>query len=423
MATWVGGAGAFLANPGTLTVTLPAFQANDLAVLVVGNDDSTDPAYATPSGWTFRAKTAAGNLYSYVFTRVLQAGDVSVVITVPASRTGTAAVGIWRDALWNSIGTFGVRGASATTVAAPDHPTAAGARAHIFSDRSVAAAAGEVDTLPTALTYGTSRYFYPGDTTLNASTGICAVYFVDSASGSGANTATLKDSSGNAWGLQVDIQGASGVSHTRSVTDDIGLTDSLRITRNIYQSGDNVGLTALPPVPVKSSAVNTRLINDDIGFTESLMITRNIYQSGDSVGLTELLRVDRNRYQSGDNVGLVARPPVTAMNVVSTSRTITDNVGITESLLVNRNKYQSGDTIGLTDSGRTLATVETITGNPISITGNPTTSKTSGGAATGRPKAYLAGSWQEKPGKVYVAGTGWVEKPWKWWDGTGWKLI
>ncbi len=201
--SWVGGVGAFRTTSGSLTLTLPAFGVGDLAVLVIGNDAGTDPNYVTPSGWTFRGKTAATNMYSYIYSRVLQTGDVSVSFTLAAG--GNAAIGIWRGVTWGSLGTFGVRSGTVTTVTAPDHATATGMRAHIFSDRSIAAAAGEADTLPTALTYGTARNFYPGDTTLNAAVGVSAVYFADSASGSGANTATLKDSSTNAWGVQVDL--------------------------------------------------------------------------------------------------------------------------------------------------------------------------------------------------------------------------
>jgi hypothetical protein len=402
MVVWVGGAGSFIANTGTVTVTLPAFNAGDLAILVVGNDDATDPAYPTPSGWTFRGNTAATNMHSYIFSRVLQVGDVSVSITVPASRTGTAAVGIWRDAVWNSMGSFGIRSGSSNTVTAPGHPTATGARAHIFSDRSVAAAAGEADTLPTALAYGTARYFYPGNTTLGASTGICAVYFADSASGSGANTATLADSSGNAWGLQVDIQGTSGVSHARSADDSLAVLDGLTVSRNMYQSGDSVGLTALPPDVVKALLAHSRSVSDDIGMVESLAVARNIYQPG-------------------DNVGLVAQSPNAVKNLVTSGRTVQDSIGLTDSLRVTRNKYQSGDRISISDAGRALRTVETIPSDPMSITGDPAVSR-SGPPETGRPKVFIGGVTVSKPAKVYIGGT-WVEKPMKRHNGTTWVLV
>lgn len=43
---------------------------------------------------------------------------------------------------------------------------------------------------------------------------------------------------------------------------------------------------------------------------------------------------------------------------------------------------------------------------------------------TGRPKAYVAGSFQKKPGKVYMGvGPGFVEKPWKQWTGSIWKAL
>lgn len=203
---WVGSAGGYRVTAGDIVVTLPTFAAGDLAVLVAGHDNGTDPAYATPAGWTFRGKTLATNMFSYVWTRVLQAGDSTVTVTVAGS--GTAAVGVWRGATLGTVGAFGVRSGTSTTVTAPDI-AAGGERAHIFSDRSVAANAGEADTLPTALTYGTSRAVYAGNPTLSASTGICAVYFADSATGSGANTATLKDSSTNAWGLQLSLGSAA----------------------------------------------------------------------------------------------------------------------------------------------------------------------------------------------------------------------
>jgi len=40
----------------------------------------------------------------------------------------------------------------------------------------------------------------------------------------------------------------------------------------------------------------------------------------------------------------------------------------------------------------------------------------------GRPKAYVGGSWQQKPGKVWT-GAAWVEKPWKVWTGSTWKTV
>lgn len=45
-----------------------------------------------------------------------------------------------------------------------------------------------------------------------------------------------------------------------------------------------------------------------------------------------------------------------------------------------------------------------------------------GGTVVGRPKAYVGGSFQKKPGKVWN-GTAWVEKPWKQWTGTQWKTV
>lgn len=202
MAIWVGSAGHYLTGAGSFVVTLPAFQPGDLAILVGSNDSSIDPNFPTPAGWTYRNKTAAGNLFAYIWTRVLQAGDTSV--TVNAAASGTLAVGIWRDAVFGTIGTFGIRSGSIYTVPAPDI-AATGYRAHIYGDRSIAAAAGEADAF-VSLTYGTARGVYGGNPTLSASAGICAVFFADSLPGqSGVNTATLIDFSGNAWGIQIDL--------------------------------------------------------------------------------------------------------------------------------------------------------------------------------------------------------------------------
>lgn len=44
------------------------------------------------------------------------------------------------------------------------------------------------------------------------------------------------------------------------------------------------------------------------------------------------------------------------------------------------------------------------------------------GAATGRPKVYVGGSWTKKPLKVYVGGS-WVEKPVKRWNGSSWVAL
>jgi hypothetical protein len=44
------------------------------------------------------------------------------------------------------------------------------------------------------------------------------------------------------------------------------------------------------------------------------------------------------------------------------------------------------------------------------------------GAPTGRPKVYVGGSFQTKPGKIWT-GSAWVEKPWKRWTGTEWKTL
>ncbi len=40
----------------------------------------------------------------------------------------------------------------------------------------------------------------------------------------------------------------------------------------------------------------------------------------------------------------------------------------------------------------------------------------------GRPKVYVAGSFQQKPGKVWN-GSAWVEKPFKTWTGSAWKTL
>lgn len=204
--TWVGVGGTYSSAGATLAVPLPSgWQPGDLAIMVVGGDAGTDPNYPTPSGWTFRGKTAATNMFSYVFSRVLQSGDGSAGYTVSGSTS--LAVGVWRDAALGTIGTFGIRSGTSFTASAPDIAPL-GYRAHIWSDRSVAASAGEADALPTALTYGTARGFYGGNPTLSAAVGIDAVFFGDSVPGqSGANTATLIDSSTNAWGLQLDLGG------------------------------------------------------------------------------------------------------------------------------------------------------------------------------------------------------------------------
>lgn len=273
MAIWVGSSGNFQTASATLAVNLPAgTQPGDLAFLIASSDSSADPAFGTPSGWTFRTKTAATNMYTYMFTRILQAGDTSVSV---AGGALTLLVAVWRDATLGTIGTYGIRSGTTFTVTAPDI-VASGYRAHFFGDRSVAATAGEADTAAT-FTYGTSRGFYAGNTALSASSGISAVYFADSNPGqSGANTATVADSSTNAWGIQVDLgAGTAGTNYTRTVNDTIGVTDTRSITI-VYRRtlSDSIGTTdTVQPVKTSGGTVLTRTVNDKADLADVVRLT------------------------------------------------------------------------------------------------------------------------------------------------------
>jgi hypothetical protein len=200
---WVAGTGNYITGgPATCTITFPSVQNNDLAIMVAGIDQGTDLGISTPDGWTFVGKTAATNMYSYVFRKYLTGSETTLGVALPAS--GTVAVGIWRGVSFGSAGSFGVRSVSSNTVTAPDISGSSN-RIHVFSDRTIAANAGEVDVL-NSVTYGSHRYTYGGNPTIGSGLGICAVFFVDSTAGqSGSNTATLSDSGANAWGLQIAV--------------------------------------------------------------------------------------------------------------------------------------------------------------------------------------------------------------------------
>jgi hypothetical protein len=206
---YVATAGAYSATSvASLSITAPAQVAAGDFVIVVVTSDSSAAFEMSGSGLTnLRASWAATNCYNNIFSgKVL---NVALTVTTPpAGTTSYSAVAHWFrnvDAAAVTCGAVTIRSGTAFTATAAA-VSGTGDKVALFGDRSIAATAGEASTA-LALTWGTVLGTYQGNPTLSATTGIAGHWLVgwSQSDPSSENTATMADSSTNAWGMQINL--------------------------------------------------------------------------------------------------------------------------------------------------------------------------------------------------------------------------
>jgi len=168
-----------------------------------------------------------------------------------------------------------------------------------------------------------------------------------------------------------------GTAYQRSVTDTVGVTDTVTNVREIFETiADTVGIT---------DAVTTvrelyKTITDDVGITDTLAtVTGKVATIADTVGVTDTIANVRELYKTlTDSVGITD----TLTTVREIYKTLSDTVGVTDTLTVIRELYKTiANAVGVTDTVSTARgvfktisdavgitdVIETITGKAVAI--------------------------------------------------------
>jgi hypothetical protein len=193
---------------GDFSIVVPgAVQTGDIGFILTGRDDSAAITATSPSGWTqIGTDYVAGNSNWRLLYRVRQAGDPATV-AFGAGISGTVVAFWYRNATLGAIGTWWKRTATVNTLSAPKL-TRTSAKSLILAiggDRAIAATAGEVGYA--SVTGATYARRYDGNPTLNAGTQICGSIYAEISPTSLESdvTFTMNDSSGNGFGLQIEL--------------------------------------------------------------------------------------------------------------------------------------------------------------------------------------------------------------------------
>lgn len=202
---------------------------------------------------------------------------------------------------------------------------------------------------------------------------LIGMYFDDSSFGSW----------GSSWYQEYEIE-AGGTDYTRSVSDNVGITDSIflvldyRITltesegitdtltlaiNKVISFADNVGIT-----DVLSTSVG-RIISfaDNVGITDTISSVVGIIVSlADSIGITDTVATAREIYKTIlDSVG-ITDTLTTARNIF---KTFTDNVGITDILNIAIDKVISiADSVGITDTINSIVKITVSLSDTVGLT-------------------------------------------------------
>lgn len=177
---------------------------------------------------------------------------------------------------------------------------------------------------------------------------------------------TTSDS--HAWGIRVDgaqdlwiyeVGGwilqttSSGTAYQRSVSDSVGITDTISRVIGRYKTiSDSVGITDT----VSNARSLYKTIADAVGVTDTVVRSAGIYKTlSDTVGITDTLSTALIIYASIlDTVGITDTLTTSILRAV----TLQNTVGVTDTLSTVRNIVKTiADDIGITD---TLTTARDI---------------------------------------------------------------
>lgn len=188
-------------------VNIPAeVQEGDLGFIVVGRDDGNGISISTPAGWDIVHSQVASNSSWRIYSRKYVATDGNQVNVQFIA--GMTVYAFWyRNANLGPVGTPQVRSASSALCVCPSitRTDPNSAIIAIAGERSIASTSGE--TGYTSVTNSTYKGNSNGNPTLGAGTYITQVWLSEIASGQAEAivTWTIKDSSGNGFGLQIEL--------------------------------------------------------------------------------------------------------------------------------------------------------------------------------------------------------------------------
>lgn len=276
-----------IGGTGATTVNVPVpvgVTDGHLGFLVIQLDQGAAGVHTPPAGWTTLIdRLPSGNQNTAIYYRKRQAGDPT---TITLSTTTPAIANSY--AFWfkdvdapDVVGTFGIRSASGATVTA-SAVTVAGARKvlTISGERSVAATATE-NGPPVSWTAGAQRLWFEGSQVINASSNINSLTVLErdvaSAGSVAANTITYKDTSGNAWAVQVAMPLlAPGTPPAPTPTVDTFWSNSLEqnaIRCGFIVSNATSARLAISTSPDMTSSVYSSAVNPASGGWRSTRVT------------------------------------------------------------------------------------------------------------------------------------------------------
>lgn len=182
-------------------------QDGDLGFLIVGKDDGLGISIATPAGWTILHSQVASNSSWRIYTKQYSSADDGSTLSV-AFASGHTYFAFWyRNASIGPKGTAQVRSATAATLVCPllARTDTDSALLAIGGDRSINTTEGEKGYASvTNSVYKTNSNGIP---TLGSGSYITQAWISEIAPGSSTNivTWTLNDTSGNGFGMQVEL--------------------------------------------------------------------------------------------------------------------------------------------------------------------------------------------------------------------------
>lgn len=200
---WVSASNTYVTVPGTV-------QTGDRWIMVAGRDEGNPVGGTPPAGsTTILSELVAGNSCWSIYSGTHN-GETTLNLT-GMSTSATLVVVWYRDAALGAIGTPWVRSSSAATLTCPSitRLNAGSTILCLGGDRSTASTAGE--TGYASVSGATFRTALQGNPTLGSAAQICASWWSEKSGTdpTGDVTWTLNDSSGNGFGIQVELVGST----------------------------------------------------------------------------------------------------------------------------------------------------------------------------------------------------------------------
>lgn len=351
--------------PKTVSVTVAIGDA--LIVTAIGESNTitmTTPSGGTGFTWTAKgAQAVASNCEARQWVTVATAAQT---FTLEVTKSG-ATLQFGFEVIKIAAADFGgwgatFQGASNTTGSWTGTTTGSGSTLLIYggdwnaannTTRTARTIAGATYT-ETVQYYGSGVYSTLGGAYVNTGA-------------AGAKTAGYSAPSGGKWsyvGIEILASAGGATTHTKSLTDPAGLTDSLGVVRSSTRTAatEAVGLTDTLSVTVRTGRTDivglidavtatvrtTRAITEAIGLTDSVTAARTIKRTlTDALGLVDASVTRSVGGQSMDVVGLTDATVI----VKTTHRAAADALGATDAVSAARTVRRTvTDALGATDA-------------------------------------------------------------------------